>query len=197
MKNLLAFLIILLLFLIACNQRDEKHDYFIDSRDGQKYRTVKIGNQWWMAENLNYITTHGSWCYLDKDSNCNKYGRLYNWQTAMKVCPTGWHLPTKAEFDTLLKNCGGAGENAYKQLIIGGPSGFNSLKGGLRSGSYIDSLNNNIYFNIDIIAYYWSATESFTDNSWVLDIGKWENVARVYDNYMNVHGLSVRCVKDQ
>ncbi|MGC9331665.1 MAG: FISUMP domain-containing protein [Bacteroidales bacterium] len=85
-----------------------------------------------MAENLNYYTSSGSWCYDDKSSNCDKYGRLCDWETAKKVCPDGWHLPSKSEFETLLDNFEGK-KDAYNALIPSGSSGFYALFGGWRN----------------------------------------------------------------
>jgi uncharacterized protein (TIGR02145 family)/uncharacterized repeat protein (TIGR02543 family) len=102
----------------------------VDSRDGQKYKTIAIGDQTWMAENLNYNTADGvsSWCYDNAPENCAKYGRLYTWTTAMgiidtlyndiywggsievkqhKVCPSGWHLPSIEEWKALIAAAGG------------------------------------------------------------------------------------------
>ena len=79
---------------------------FTDSRDGKTYRKVKIGTKTWMAENLNY-NANSSKCYDNKESNCDKYGRLYNWNTAMKSCPNGWHLPTETEWKALMSMVGG------------------------------------------------------------------------------------------
>jgi uncharacterized protein (TIGR02145 family) len=75
----------------------------VDSRDGQKYRVTTIGNQVWMAEDMRYRPAGSTtWCPGDADANCKKYGRLYDWYTAMEVCPAGWRLPIRKDFDILV-----------------------------------------------------------------------------------------------
>lgn len=73
------------------------YTYLKDSRDKKSYRTLKLGEQTWMIDNLNYNAT-SSWCYQNIDRNCDTYGRLYTWDAARTACPTGWHLPDAYEY---------------------------------------------------------------------------------------------------
>ena len=93
-----------------------------DTRDGQVYRTVTIGDQVWMAENLNF-ETDSSYCYNDSAKYCAKYGRLYEWSAAMDACPSGWHLPDTAEWKTLLAAVGG---DSIAGMKLKSTSGWNS-----------------------------------------------------------------------
>lgn len=97
---------------------------FTDSRDGKIYKWVKIGDQVWMAQNLDYHGEDGylGLCYGDKPKNkirnpenCKKYGRLYSWNEAIKACPEGWHLSSDGEWQTLVDFLGG-NEAAGKKL---------------------------------------------------------------------------------
>jgi uncharacterized protein (TIGR02145 family)/uncharacterized repeat protein (TIGR02543 family) len=79
----------------------------VDERDGKAYKEVAIGEQIWMAENLKY-NAPGSRCLYDDDANCDAYGRLYEWNTAVTVCPAGWRLPSDDDWNELLEFIGGA-----------------------------------------------------------------------------------------
>jgi uncharacterized protein (TIGR02145 family)/uncharacterized repeat protein (TIGR02543 family) len=195
-----------------------------DSRNSRTYNTVKIGNQWWMAENLNYAVD-SSWCYDNNNSNCATYGRLYKWSAAMNisasydrslwggsdvnrqgVCPAGWHLPSRAEWGDLAIAAGGTGTYG-----TGGTAG-RKLK--TTTGWYYSSdsyyvtdefgfsalpggyrLSVGFFDDAGNYGYWWTATE---------DGGSYAYGRFMYYNYDNVveyydgkeFGFAVRCVRD-
>lgn len=105
------------------NPANIEYGSLIDSRDGQKYKTVKIGDRWWLAKNLNYAAD-SSYCYNDEPDSCAIYGRLYPWTVAMQldtiynklnvtytetikgahqgICPDGWHIPSEEEWNEMI-----------------------------------------------------------------------------------------------
>jgi len=103
-----------LMILASAGVMAQNSSTFVDKRDGKSYRTVKIGNQTWMAENLNY-NANGSKYYNNDPANGDIYGRFYNWTTAKKACPAGWHLPSDAEWTQLVYYVGGE-EKAGEKL---------------------------------------------------------------------------------
>ncbi|OPZ97437.1 MAG: hypothetical protein BWY70_01504 [Bacteroidetes bacterium ADurb.Bin408] len=159
-----------------------------DSDDGRVYKTIKIGTQWWMAENLNYYTPEGSWCYNNDSLNCVKFGRLYDWETAKKVCPRGWHLPSRAEFEILIENTEQNGSNAYIPLIKNGISGFDALLGGQLS-------SNDAFFDLNANGYYWTVSQDYLEHIWYLNFYN-ENGNLFFYFSKNVKALSVRCLKN-
>ena len=114
--------------------------HLFDNRDKQIYQVIIIGDNIWMAENLNYKTDMGSWCFGDDSLNCDLFGRLYDWETAHKSCPLGWHLPPDGEWQSLelafflfeIDQWGPRGGNQGDILRKGGSSGFNVLMAGIR-----------------------------------------------------------------
>ena len=155
-------LILIFIFLKGFFVFAQDKDTLVDERDGKIYKTIRIGGQIWMAENLNY-ETEKSWCYQNKKENCDIFGRLYTWGAAMNACPTGWHLPTDEEWQQLEKFLGmpeadlkkvrtwrGTGQG--EKLLSDTTLGFNILLGGFRN----PPANNNL---LGMQAFFWTATE--------------------------------------
>jgi len=121
---------------------------FTDDRDKKTYKTVKIGEQTWMAENLSY-NADDSKCYDNKPANCDKYGRLYIDKTINKVCPNGWKIPMEKEWKTLVDFAGGeeVAGNALKASSGWNSNGkdffgFSALPGGEAEGDKFTNVGN-------------------------------------------------------
>jgi uncharacterized protein (TIGR02145 family) len=220
-----------------------------DSRDGQTYKTVKIGDQIWMAENLNYAyigipfkykestSDSTSWCYGDDPAYCSKYGRLYTWAAAMDsagmwstngkgcgyettcspiypvrgVCPVGWHLPTRTEWNTLLIAVGGFSTAGH---MLKSTSGWdwnwkwNNYEG--QSGNGTDAFGFSVlpvhgrdhdgkYYDEGCVegcfANFWSSSRDYGQLTYYLYLVYYELTATLAANDL-VYGFSVRCVRD-
>jgi uncharacterized protein (TIGR02145 family) len=187
-----------------------------DARDGKTYKTIVLGEQTWMAENLAYKAASGCWAYADNDSNVAKYGYLYNWETSKNVCPIGWHLPSETEFRTLAQFFGGVKTLKIKtnsgasELTAGtkmksttgwegigngtDEKGFNALPAGFRLGR-------GAYKNMGNNSCWWSSTEDYGYNADLITAYSLELLSS--NGYIGIHclnlknfGLSVRCIKD-
>lgn len=213
-----------LMLTISCD-KDEPETEAVTDIDGNVYKTVIIGTQVWMAENLkttkyrdgsaipnvidstewaNFST--GAYCnYENNANNSTTYGRLYNWYAvsdSRNIAPTGWHVPTDAEWTELTDYLGGESVAAGKLKETGlthwlepnegatNATGFTALPAGYR---YF----NGTFANVGSYGYWWSATEDYNStnrvyyrymrfNNSTLDVGK----------YVKELGYSVRCVKD-
>jgi uncharacterized protein (TIGR02145 family) len=162
--------------------------------DIANYRTVEIGDQTWMAENLNYAAK-GSKCYNNDPANCEKYGRLYDWATAKTACPSGWHLPNEDDWNALMTTVGSSERGAKLKATDGWEEdgngtdafGFSALPGG-----YGDSGSN--FFRVGKGGFWWSAMEGSASVAYSRYIDYAGTVE--YRYYNKKEFLSIRCIKD-
>jgi uncharacterized protein (TIGR02145 family)/uncharacterized repeat protein (TIGR02543 family) len=181
---------------------------FTDPRDNQTYRTVVIGTQTWMTENLNFAghLLGDSWCYNNVPDSCARYGRLYTWEAAMAgssssaavpsgvqgVCPAGWHLPSRAEWTTLVNFVGSTPGTKLKSSAPDWDGtdeyGFSALPGGRR---FTDGSFSSVGTNGD----WWSATESSATHAWSRDMYTGNGNVREF-NFDKGNGFSVLCLQD-
>lgn len=171
-----------------------EESFFTDTRDGLKYRMVTIGSQTWMAENLRF-ETENSFCYDNQVGNCFKYGRLYRWNAAVSSCPSGWHLPKKNDFETLIEFIGGNDQGKKLRTNIGWVYNYNGSDDYHFSATpagyvYADSS----YGHATIEAGFWSSSEVATDSAYLMILPD-ESRVSTWDRPKE-NGYSVRCLKD-
>jgi uncharacterized protein (TIGR02145 family) len=173
---------------------------FTDPRDGQVYKIVKIGDQTWFAENLNY-ESEGSLCYDNDPENCKIYGRLYDWSIALTICPEGWHLPSGDEFIELINFLGGQTEAGGRLKNITGwdwpnnsasnESGFSGLPGGTSVPDARRFLGKGSFGN------WWSTVGEPEDWGIALMLFNTDSEAWLeQDGSLSGVGKSCRCIKD-
>jgi len=194
--------------------------------DGNIYKTVAIGTQIWMAENLRTtkyrngvaianVTDPASWAslttsayssYANNSANNATYGKLYNWYAVHDIryiAPLGWHIPTQAEWTTLINYLGGQSAAGDKLKETGdahwtgsyagatNSSGFTALPGG-----FISSENNTYgFYNIGVMGQWWSSTEANSTNAWSCSLDNTSNQVASINGFKQA-GLSIRCIKD-
>jgi len=219
---LTLYMFMVVIFMNSCSNTTTPNysDSFLDTRDGQRYKYVTIGNQIWMAENMNFDTADkvGSWCYHDSDYYCNVYGRLYNWATAMGIdssynskywgkntglhrgiCPIGWHIPSDNEWGNLFFTTGNSDTTGKNLKSINGWDtadgidlyGFDALP----SGNY----NHGIFENLGDEAAWITTSEidSIKDNTVLaIIIPTFRYLWAGPPQDSKQFGFSLRCIKD-
>jgi uncharacterized protein (TIGR02145 family) len=206
MKKLIA--IVLFITLSNTTVCLAQYGSLTDPRDGNVYRTIQIKHQIWMAENLAYVTNFtysyrypnkitksGIYCFDDDTANCRKYGMLYTLEAALNAFPVGWHLPTKAEYDTLFLLAGGDKNSIYQSLIEGGSLQFDAIMG----GCYAKLSQNNIgHFSRNSLGtggYYWTSSrdEKKVNSYYYIDFNSYVKRTAIAPAY-KLFGFSVRCI---
>jgi uncharacterized protein (TIGR02145 family) len=212
--------IILCLFFFSCPLIAQTTGKLFDTRDSKSYPAVKIGDQWWMAKNLNYgILINSSvnasknktiekYCYDNNEINCIKYGALYQWDELMNystvestkgICPGGWHIPSDKEWKKLEMTLGMSSAQAELLYEWRGTTEGIQLKTDGSSGfngslaGYKNSAS--VFENLGSYGYFSSSSNYSSSDSYIRILGSVQsNVARW--TYQKTDGISLRCVKD-
>ena len=176
---------------------EKSENYRVDPRDGKMYKTTVIKSQVWMAENLRYDSEGGhTYCFNDDKANCRKYGRLYNYYAAKNACPDGWHLPSKAEWLTLINELGG---EAAAGKALKSTSGWKSEGNGNDDYKFsalpVGYSIKDTYYSMDEETQFWAST-GYGGNYFYLVSLNFDNDSAAVRPRADRYGLSVRCLKD-
>jgi len=161
------------------------HGEFADS-DGKTYKVIKIGDQVLMADSYAKIPTEGNfWAYEDKV----KHNYQYDWETAMKIAPKGWHLPSKEEFEELYRTLGGHSKEVFNMMKTDGQSGFDAVFSGWRSVK-------GVYNGLSASAHFWTSTKEDENHVWQFELSAVKHHAN-FEKAEKDMGLSIRFFKDK
>jgi uncharacterized protein (TIGR02145 family) len=169
---------------------------FTDPRDGNVYSTITIQGVTWMSENLKFKPNTGAHFFDHNSGNLSGYGLLYDWKTAGSVCPTGWHLPSGMDFQTLTNHF--EHSDTWKK-VSSDPLSFAIQLGGMQDYE-------GTFSEMDESAYYWTSTEYDNANAEyfsylvinkmpVIDISRKEDVAEI-PGTEKTNKYSVRCIRN-
>jgi uncharacterized protein (TIGR02145 family) len=189
----------MIFFICQIAGNSQTSDTITDSRDGNRYKIVKIRNQWWMAENLRFEASSGSWWWDEVLRYRSLFGCYYTFDVAKTVCPEGWHLPSDAEWHALCNTLGGtyvAGGKLKSKDVWASPNagatngtGFSAVPGGFRD---LDGT----FTMAGYVGYYWSSTLTSWGDGFMWFMGN-EIPGFRQGSYKTESGLNVRCIKDQ
>jgi len=215
MKNLITFLLIVILFAGCKKDENPTGPGFTVSYAGKTYNTVKIGEQMWLKENLDVGTIiHGNkdqanngviekYCFMNNPAYCDTFGGLYQWNEAMQysttpgirgICPPGWHIPTDTEFKALASAIDN-NSNALKATGQGIGSGTGTNISGFSAFLAGDRYDNDIFLNFGYNAFFWSSSEFDTATTKFLNLYFYDSLIYLSNNN-KYFGYSVRCIKD-
>lgn len=229
MKKFLHILVLFIsvLTLFSCSKEDNNpvtpETMTVTDIDGNKYQAVKIGNQWWLAENLKVthysngdpipkVTDNDAWknlstgayCHYNNDLNLgNTYGNLYNWHAlndSRKIAPQGWHIPSNAEWRALFDFLGGievAGGKMKKNENWDSPNAGATNTSGFSAIPGSGRSKDGSYHDMGRFALFWSSNEygSGFNDAWFWELNSNSSGALLHlDNKR--YGFSVRCIKD-
>jgi uncharacterized protein (TIGR02145 family) len=219
MKNIFFVFLFFLIGIFAFAQKD-----IVTDIDGNEYKTVTIGNQVWMAENLrvthyrngdlihNILTTSewdnlksGACCdYNNTPGNSKIFGKLYNWYAVndiRNIAPVGWHIPTQKEWNVLITYLGGENVAGGRLKECGIIHWFSPNSGATNESGFTALPGGSRYFlgrffQINSICYWWSSTQFSDDYSYTISLSYDSSGLGFYNVLLKNAGLSVRCVKD-
>ncbi len=194
--------------MVEVEQNDGNTGTFTDPRDGQTYKTVKIGSQIWMAENLNYEFLD-SYCVDDDRENLKKYGRLYTYKSAQVARPDGWHIPSEEEWDELEKfvaNTLFRGDKDYVGYALKSRSGWEEYEDEGKPGNGSDAFGfgalpagyrngDGTFGGVLECARFWCSLEDGANCAYDRELYYSDTVLYTDDDNKG-YALSVRCVKD-
>jgi len=214
-KSILTTAIILIASMSIINA--QTNGTFTDSRDGKTYKTVKIGEQVWMAENLNHKTNGGCWAFENRIYYTGVYGYLYDWKTATNVCPEDYHLPSDKEWEQLAEYISNEKgpylkeDNQWKTVgrLLKADKGWkgnqsnHSLPGNYKLANFYNfsalpggsGNSNGEFYNTGYTGSWWSSTPADDSKAKYRYLDFRNDDLFVYPGVKDMR-LSIRCIKD-